>query len=180
MALTPSTLIQNSAKRPVIQALEGINMKNFAILFLTIFFLYSCFTDNSTETSISSDLMKELEECSNQLGDIYRKKENINIQELNSLLQLVDQPCKKSVEFSQFSNELLYWFLQNKTDIFIKSYKDQNQKIKTNILIEIRSPIHDLIDLKLVYNNLNNSKEKDTIKKELIEAVTVAMKKLNN
>lgn len=69
----------------------------------------------------------------------------LNKEEVKSFLMTFGAECKNNVEFSQWSNELLFLLIDAQTEMTLKILEKENKKIEMNVIFEdISSPIHDI------------------------------------
>lgn len=78
--------------------------------------------------------------------------------------------CENNVEFSQWSNELLFKILDKAPDLFVKTLDENAYRLDTtSILKELEAPIHDLIDINLIIEKIDAVNSDDDIKNEIIK-----------
>lgn len=108
----------------------------------------------------------ECEKCNIDLiKDMSENLENPNIEIIDKFLCTFDNSCSNNVEFSEWSNEILYDFLEKHPDKLIERIENNNQLNKTELIDEIKGPIldenYDLILVKM--DDLPDSRSRDKI-----------------
>jgi hypothetical protein len=94
--------------------------------------------------------------------------EDLMLRFLNSFIE----ECKHNVEFSEFWNETLFKVIQNEPELFCKVLEKNNAQIDIgSIVSELKSPLHDLIDLELTINKIADTKCNTTLKSQMILAL---------
>jgi len=145
-------------------------MKKFVISLIFILFFVSIVSAQSSPTN--------LEECSSLLMSLEGSSQTATEDQMNSLLSSVNPLCMKSVEFSEWVNEILYSYLISKPSLFVKVLRKQEKGIQERIIEEIKNPVHDGIDLKLAHQKVGDM-TKDSAEKNLISnAILYAAKNL--
>lgn len=141
---------------------------SMVVLFLLIF----------SNAAPSQDLPSNLDECSALLATIEEKVEPLSQEEILTLFRSVDDFCMRSVEFSEWVNEVLYLVLTKQPHQFLAGFEKTSQKNQDKILHEISHPVHDAIDIKgahVAFEGVNqNSKWKEKISKALEEAASLS------
>jgi hypothetical protein len=106
---------------------------------------------------------------------LYIHRQNISEDLMLRFLRTFGPECKNNVEFSEFSNETLFNAIQNEPGPFCKILEnDQNLVDLETILAELKSPLHDLIDLELTIIEIADTKASATLKSQLILAINSA------
>lgn len=124
-----------------------------------------------------SFLHKQNETDCDKCDIVVLKKVNDNLNALtyeivNSFLCTFDTTCKNNVEYSQWSNELLFRVLENSPLIFLEvaASKQINNEL---ILNEIKSPLL-YFNLQIIYDNLKATSELSELKTKYLEALLIA------
>ena len=109
---------------------------------------------------------------------IQKSGENIETDLILKFLCSIDEVCSNSVEFSELSNETLFNLIMLVPNKFLKvlNYKDVNSN---HILSILKSPIHDNIDLQKCYDNISSLDNSIPLRKEVLNSIDAASKKLN-
>lgn len=139
-----------------------------SILTLTFFlFILNVNSQNNEKTSLK---------CNTEI--VLGTHENIdNISEdlMLRFLKTFGEECKNNVEFSEFSNETLFKVIQNEPELFCKVIEKNNGQIDFGkIVSELKSPLHDLIDLELTIEKIADTKSSPTLKSQMILAINSA------
>ncbi len=88
------------------------------------------------------------------------------------LLATIHESCDTNVEFSQWSNELLFNALATETDGFLGVLHKNNSLQKESILKELKNPIHDEFDIEKLKNKVKNSSTPNEIKEAVVKALS--------
>ncbi len=139
-----------------------------SILTLTFFlFFVNVNSQNNEKTSLKCNIEIVLETNENI--------ENISEDLMLRFLRTFGTECKNNVEFSEFSNETLFKVIQIKPELFCKVLENNKNQIDLEIIIsELKSPLHDLIDLELSIEKIANTKTNKSLKSKLIFAINSA------
>ncbi len=90
--------------------------------------------------------------------------ENPSDKDLNNFLETFDKSCQINVEYSEFSNELLFKVLQKYPNRMISILsKNKNIKLKY-ILKELHNPVHDGFDINNIINKIQMNRDIISIK----------------
>jgi hypothetical protein len=125
-------------------------MKYKTLLIGPLLYLQGCTAPNpkvSTENKIakvSSIMIPDSTSCDlNFLVQIEKNLENINKPQVDLFLKALKSECKNSVEFVEYSNELLFKIIQKKPEIFLSAFCESEDLDKEYIIIQIENPILD-------------------------------------
>ena len=100
--------------------------------------------------------------------------------EIRDFLLTFGPECKNNVEYSEWSNELLFSLLDKQTELTLKTIEKEERKIEMNeILNDLNSPINDLIDIKKILVKVDNVKMNKRFKNRIIEQLKSADSKMN-
>ncbi len=99
--------------------------------------------------------------------------------EISKLINDIETSDPNNVEFGEVSNEQLFIFAEQFPKSFVSAFHNSSKQIQQLIIDELETPIHDMIDLKLVYQRINSVTENTTSVMKILEAVKVAGSKLN-
>ena len=110
---------------------------------------------------------------SNNIGQLTQKQ-------IADFLLTFGKECRNNVEYSEWSNELLFSLLDKQTELTLKTIEKEEKKIeKDEILNDLSEPIHDMIDLKELIAKIDKVKMNGRLKNEIIEKLKTADGKLN-
>lgn len=100
--------------------------------------------------------------------------------EIRDFLLTFGPECKNNVEYSEWSNELLFSLLDSQTELTLKTIEKEERKIDIDeILNDLNSPINDLIDIKEILVKVDNVKMNKRFKDRVIEQLKSAESKMN-
>jgi hypothetical protein len=98
--------------------------------------------------------------------EVSENQDNLDLKLVSRFLRTLNGECTNNVEFSEFSNEMLFVVLVKRPDLFLKSYKSQIHVIDTGYInSELQSPLHDLIPLKEIIAKIDSIDFDPEIKK---------------
>ncbi len=84
-----------------------------------------------------------------------------------------------NVEFGEVSNEQLFIFAEKFPKSFVNAFDIASAQTQELIIKELETPIHDGIDLKLVYQRIKGTDLKTSSTSKILEAVKVAGNKMS-
>jgi hypothetical protein len=88
---------------------------------------------------------------------------------IKSFLLTLGQECSSNVEFSEWSNEILFQLLNNQTELTIKTIVDNQREIDMSVVLEyLASPINDSVDPKAVASKVGGVEFDERLKKEML------------
>lgn len=94
-------------------------------------------------------------------------------------LMAMDSLCRNNAEWSEASNETLFWLADIHTKNFIDCLKVNQSKINIGLILEeFKQPIHDNIDLKGIYSKLQGLNDNDKIVKDILTSLKLAQNSL--
>ena len=145
---------------------------------------------DSVENSVPTENNRtsEIENVINELPDnkcnlnilltVRENLENLNSSLVDSLFYTIDKACENNVEFGEFSNELLFMVLEKEPELFVTELDKLINEIDTSyIFFDLRNPLHDLIDLKLIKSKLESVKIENEAKRKIVESIDIAIGK---
>jgi len=92
---------------------------------------------------------------------------SITENEISGLFQTISDSCKNNVEFSEYSNEILFKTLENQPKIFIEKLSKLSQSKQKIIINELKTPISDKFELKNIINKIQDTTIKNKFQKIL-------------
>ena len=111
-------------------------------------------------------------------GEIQKNKEEATSNMVLYFLCSFDEACKNNVEFSEISNETVFYLLNTKPKLFLKTL--DNSSVDTELILEaIENPINDAIDLQVCYNRIAEQNKSMKHRAKVLDALTKAASKLN-
>jgi hypothetical protein len=104
----------------------------------------------------------------------------LNQDEIRDFLLTFGPECKNNVEYSEWSNELLFSLLDRQTELTLKTMEKEERKIEMNeVLNDLNSPINNLIDIKEILVKVDNVKMNKRFKNRITEQLKSAESKMN-
>lgn len=108
---------------------------NYFLVLIT-FFLFSCKGNKQKETFTSQKT------CNTEFLAHLNNDKNITDYEIFEFLEsFSDQGCKNNVEYSEYSSEVLFLLLDNKTSVFLKKLDEISPQARAVVLQELSSPV---------------------------------------
>lgn len=107
---------------------------------------------------------------------VHEKLDSLTVNEIVKFLRVFSLKCRNNVEFSEFSNEVLFEVMDRQPDNFIKAICETQPDIEYQIIFdEIKSPLHDLIPLDKIKKSVESSSQRcdriDSVLKSLDLAI---------
>jgi len=109
---------------------------------------------------------------------IHENIDSLTLEIVEDFLCTLDRSCINNVEFSEWSNETIFTILINAPALFFQ-VMDKGKINSVLILSEIETPIHDLIDLQKVYNNVKAVSTETELKNNVLKSVIKAASNIN-
>lgn len=144
-------------------------------------------SDSLEKSGLSLDKLERVDsvECQpcdiNSLADFEKKIDTCSKRDAVAFFCLFDRDCANSVEFSEFSNELLFVFLQKKPQLFVEALNDLSSQDKLYVILEeLESPIHDGFDIDAIVNSLEKvvvAPPLNDLKGKIVKALKIALSK---
>jgi hypothetical protein len=112
------------------------------------------------------------------LGQISEARGNLTEKDINEFLLTFDKSCDINIEYSEFSNELLFMVLDKYTETIVAVMEKEKMNMATEyILYEISDPINDSFDLKNLIEKVNHVKVSGALKRQILEKLKEALAK---
>jgi hypothetical protein len=86
-------------------------------------------------------------------------------------LSVFDATCNTNVEFSEYSNEVLFAVLEKRPDLVIIALDKYSYLSKDYILKNLQQPVNDEINIEKVKDEVAKVKTKSKIKEEVIKSL---------
>ena len=144
-------------------------------------------SDSLEKSGLSLDKLERVDsvDCQpcdiNSLADFEKKIDTCSKRDAVAFFCLFDRDCANSVEFSEFSNELLFVFLQKKPQLFVEALNDLSSQDKLYVILEeLESPIHDGFDIDAIINSLEQvvvAPPLNDLKGKIVKALKIALSK---
>lgn len=130
-----------------------MRLKNYILTLLTLSSLtiYGQQTKKCDETNFHS--------ISENIGKLTQR-------EIADFLLTFGQECRNNVEFSEWSNELLFKILDKQTELTLKTIEKEEKRIEKEIILEdLEEPISYSPDFKKLITKIEGIKLNDSLKK---------------
>ena len=102
--------------------------------------------------------------------------DNLTFEMLDEFLCTFDKSCENNVEFSEWSNEMLFIVLDKSTELYFKVLTNGKIENAEIILEEIKNPIVE-IDYQKIYDNVKRVDTQEKLKKEYLRVLKIAAEK---
>jgi len=113
------------------------------------------------------------------LVEMQQNMDNLTTDEIKNFLSTFDGCCINNVEYTEFSNEILYSLLgHNKAYLLVKVLSENSELPLNNIKQAIENPINDQIDIKKAYKNIKAIKGCKSMRNAILKSINVAISKL--
>lgn len=97
---------------------------------------------------------------------------------INRFFKEVENSDTNDAEFAG-GNEQIFIYAEKFPKSFLGAFHKCSEQLKLQITKEMESPIHDLIDLKLIYDRINEVENLEESKTTILKALFIAGKKMN-
>ena len=115
---------------------------------------------------------KECERCDIQkIKAVYENIDKLTYKIINEFLCTFDKSCELNVEYSEWSNEMLFTIIEKNTDLYFEVLENLNQQKKDYLLKEIENPIHDGIDFQKIHDRIKSSNTTEELKNKYLTAM---------
>ena len=149
--------------------LYGIYKMNNKIFLLILFLLIKVNYSQAIKDTLDCNL--------NVLIAVDEGMDSINNDLASEFFKTFDDSCKNKVEYSEWSNELLFQLLEKYPEKFLEVLSFKERYDLNNIFQNLESPIHDGINLERIYSRVKNTNIESTIKKEVLDRIQIAIGK---
>lgn len=112
--------------------------------------------------------------CTGALKQTETKVGNLSTNGLSVFFRSFNKGCLKSVEFSEWSNELLFAVLAKQPVEFLGALEKQDEEKVKAILSKLESPINDGIDVGEIHATVKSAKTTSKMKQRILQALQVA------
>ncbi|AEV31673.1 hypothetical protein Oweho_0659 [Owenweeksia hongkongensis DSM 17368] len=127
-------------------------------------------------TTISASAMN-CEKCAiENVKLIAENLDSLTVELIKDFFCTFDKSCQNNSEYSEWSNEIVFELLDHDAKLFLTVLKAENLETKKMIIKEIETPSHE-VDLNRIYKKIESTNYEGTLKKEVLEAVSIATKK---
>ena len=98
-------------------------------------------------------------------------------EEIIAFLSTFGEDCKNNIEFSEWSNELLFTIMNTQTNLTLTTIEKFENKIELDVILEdLNSPLSD-IEIKKLISQVNEVNIKPLLKKQILINLNIADKK---
>ena len=111
------------------------------------------------------------------IKEIRRKLDKVDSAMIYKFLKSFQESCKNDAEFSPAANWNLFYFLQEHTDLTLQLIEETQADAEVDtewIIRQFKSPIHDGIDIKTIYDKVKNRNQTETSKRILMNLKSAA------
>ena len=109
------------------------------------------------------------------LLDVSKNVGRATHEEIVNFLLTFGEECRNNVEYSEWSNELLFELLEKQTELLVKTITHQTKRIElAAILKNLEQPIQDRFNVKAIIGNVEKVKFDADVKKEIINRLKIA------
>lgn len=117
--------------------------------------------------------------CSNcNINYLVIAEKNPNDSNIKKALCTMSNECINNVEFTEFSNELLFFFLEKEVDITVREISKLSKDKQDFIISLIAHPINDGIHLNLIKERVQILKGKNENENKIIKNILNSLNKL--
>lgn len=131
--------------------------------------------------SVNNDDIGPINNCIKCKIDMVKEvKENIhnlNEDQAYTFLCCINESCSQNVEFTEFSNEVLYLLLNERPNLVLKILSKHSNISLNYIKKQLENPVNDKIDLNNVLKSIRSVDNYEAIKKELLSSIQLAIDK---
>jgi hypothetical protein len=109
-----------------------------------------------------------LRTTSEKIGQLTQK-------EISDFLLTFGQECQNNIEYSEWSNELLFSILDKQTDLTLRTIEKVEKRIELEeILSDLSEPIHDQTNIKDLLVKVDKVKVKKELKNKIVDRLKTA------
>ena len=120
---------------------------------------------------------KDCDKCdTDKLIELSENLDNLNYETVKNFICTFDLTCKNNIEFSEWSNELLFKLIEHDVNLLNRALNELGFEYVKLIGRELETPVSEF-DLKKIYVLIQNSKGPKSIIEEEKKAIRKAAKK---
>ena len=110
---------------------------------------------------------------------VHEHLDSLSVNEIIQFLKVFSIECRNNVEFSEFSNEVLFEVMDRQPMSFIKAICETQSDIEYQaIYSEIKSPLHDLIPLDKIKKSVKSAPQRCERIDSVIKSLDIATRNL--
>ncbi len=103
------------------------------------------------------------------------KMGHLSQREVSNFLLTFGRECRNNVEYSEFSNEVLFDLIDRQTELVLKTMEKEKNEIELNVILEnLGTPINDAIDVKTILTKVERVKMNGRLKDKIVERLKSA------
>ncbi len=103
--------------------------------------------------------------------------EQLKYDDIFQFLYTFTKDCSKKIEYSEFSNEVLFKILEKYPNEFIACMHTEKELEAEYIYVQLSTPLLD-INKKMIYRNIKNASGDNSVKRKILKALS-SIKKCN-
>lgn len=105
---------------------------------------------------------------------------DLNEEEISDFLCTFGYECQNNIEYSEWSNELIFVLLEKQTELTLSVVEKERRKINTKkILDEISKPCGDIVNLESLITKVEHVRINKRLKNEILISLNTAVNKSN-
>jgi len=109
------------------------------------------------------------------LMEFHNNVDSLDIQIAEKFLLTFDEKCFNNVEYSEWSNALLYKFLDVNPQMLIELLSAEGSYNIGYICKNLEEPIHDGFDLKSIFEKVEKVNIESVIKEKVLKSIRIAI-----
>ena len=111
--------------------------------------------------------------------ELSKKMGFLTHQQIMNFLLTFDEECHKNVEYSEWSNELLFEMLDQQTELTVKTIAHETKTMeRMTVLKNLEDPVHDRFSIKLIITKVEKVKFNQNVKGDIISRLKIAESKI--
>ncbi|MBL7846268.1 MAG: hypothetical protein JNL40_02275 [Cyclobacteriaceae bacterium] len=142
---------------------------NSTIKFAPIVFLVVTISSQTLEAQIGN-------KCdTNVVLSTQNKAGKLTSKDVKAFLYTFGKECSNNVEFSEFSNEVLFQIIDKQTDLVLRTMANEESRLEMEaILSKLSSPINDSINIKELISKVDRIEMNGELRKKVLERLKIA------
>ena len=142
---------------------------------LLVFLLFSSLCLGQQQNN--GELNSRGDKCNFETIDNLRaQKDEVSAKLILDFLLAMESSCCNNAEWSEASNETLFWLADTHTKNFIDCLKANKNKLDMVLIVsEFKQPIHDGLDLKGIYARLKKLNDNDKVAVDILNSLMFAI-----
>ena len=107
---------------------------------------------------------------------VHENIDNLTYEMVENFLLTFDSSCETNIEFSQWSNEMLYKLFEKDPDLTLKVLEQSNLNNIETLLDEIKNPIKET-DYQKIYDKILRTEKRSQLQEKILKSIEVAADK---